>query len=139
MLELRVMNIEDCQAEYDFFQEIDSENGFIKKYKNVEYNEFINKMIPDSINHSKGIDLPLNHVPGTYYFLWEDNQLIGLYNVRHCLNDSLRVGSGHIGYLIRKQYRKQGYGSKGLKLAINELCKKKEFIEENTGEIYLSC
>lgn len=59
--------------------------------------------------------------------------IVGLFKIRHFLNDFLRKGSGHIGYFILPQYRNKGYATQGLKLAI-EKCKK--IILED--EIYLS-
>lgn len=60
-------------------------------------------------------------------------KIVGLFKIRHYLNDFLRKGAGHIGYGILPEYRGKGYAKKGLVLAI-EKCK--EIIKEN--EIYLS-
>lgn len=85
------------------------------------------------INNSKGIDLPEGHVPGTEYFLWDDNEIVGLFRIRHELNGFLREGAGHIGYGIKKECRGKGYATKGLALIIE---KAKEIIKED--EIYMS-
>lgn len=82
---------------------------------------------------SNGIDLPNGYVPETYYFLWDDSNIVGLFKIRHYLTDNLRNGAGHIGYGIHKNYRGKGYATKGLRLAIE---KAKDIVKEN--EIYLS-
>lgn len=65
--------------------------------------------------------------------MWEDQEIVGLFKIRHYLNDFLANGPGHIGYAILPKYRGRGYATKGLALAIKE-CKK--IIPED--EIYLS-
>lgn len=72
-------------------------------------------------------------MPDTYFFLWDDDEIVGLFKVRHCLNEYLAKGPGHIEYEIEKKHRGKGYATKGLKLAIEEA---KKIIPEN--EIYLS-
>lgn len=45
--------------------------------------------------------------------------MVGIINIRHNLNnDYLRQFGGHIGYSIHPDFRKQGYGSEMLKLAL---------------------
>lgn len=90
-------------------------------------------MLPEMMKFSNGIDLPNGYVPETYYFLWDDSNIVGLFKIRHYLTDNLRNGAGHIGYGIHKNYRGKGYATKGLRLAIE---KAKDIVKEN--EIYLS-
>lgn len=53
--------------------------------------------------------------------------------MRHFLNDSLRNGSGHIGYQIHRNFRRMGFASSGLALAIDEA---KKIIPDD--EVYMS-
>ena len=57
-------------------------------------------------------------LPMTTYFLWLDNKIIGIYHVIHELNEYQRERDGHISYAILKDYRGQGYASKGLSNAL---------------------
>lgn len=132
---LRELNLEDAVKEYKFFQELPSENGFENPYFNISF-ELFNNSIPERIDYSNGINLKEGHVPDTYFFLWDNEEIIGLFKVRHYLNDFLKNGSGHIGYAIHPKFRNRGYASKGLKLAIEELVKMNDFKED---EVYLSC
>lgn len=89
--------------------------------------------MPRYINYSKGIDLPEGYVPSTEYFLWSDDKIVGVFRIRHYLNDLLKNGAGHVGYGIRKQYRGKGYATEGLRLTIEKAW---EIIREE--EIYMS-
>ena len=134
MLYLKAVNWEDIEQEYIFTTEQPAdENGFTNKYEGVSREEFEKVVLPRLVNNSKGIDLPEGHVPGTEYFLWDDDEIVGLFRIRHELNDFLREGAGHIGYGIKKEYRGKGYATKGLALTIE---KAKEIIKED--EIYMS-
>lgn len=134
MLYLKAVNWEDIEQEYLFTTEQPTdENGFTNKYESVSREEFEKVVLPRLINNSKGIDLPEGHVPGTEFFLWEDDEIVGLFRIRHELNDFLANGPGHIGYGIKKEYRGKGYATKGLALTIE---KAREIIKED--EIYMS-
>jgi predicted acetyltransferase len=49
----------------------------------------------------------------------KDNQVVGLINIRHVLNDDLLFVSGHVGYSIRPSERLKGYAHEQLRLALN--------------------
>jgi len=51
--------------------------------------------------------------------VWDDGVFIGEYRIRHYLTDDLKVGAGHIGYSIKKEFRGRGYGTKGLSLTLD--------------------
>ena len=76
--------------------------------------------------------MPEGHVPETFLFLWDENEIVGQFRIRHYLTDALRLGAGHIGYFIKKEFRNKGYGKIGLKLTLE---KAKEIISED--EVYL--
>ena len=133
MLTLKLINVEDGIKEYEAIKKIPKiENGFENEDYDVSEEEFINEVIPKRINNSQGIDLLEGRVPDSYFFLWDDDEIVGLFKIRHCLNDFLRDGPGHLGYCILPEYRGKGYAKEGLKLAI-DICN--DLIEED--EIYL--
>lgn len=134
MLYLKKINYEDIEEEYQAFKTIPAnENGFENKYHDLTKEELIQKVIPTLLKKSQGLELPKGYVPDTYFFLWDNDKIVGLFKIRHYLNDFLKTGPGHIGYGILPKYRGKGYAKKGLLLAI-EKCK--ELIQED--EIYLS-
>ena len=111
-----------------------NENGFENPECSVSYEEYVNEVIPGWWAREKGEKLPEGYVPDTHYFLWVDDTPVGLFSLRHYLNDFLRNGPGHIGYGIAAEYRGKGYATEGLRLLIEEARK----LPIDTDEIYLS-
>lgn len=68
---------------------------------------------------SQGIDLPEGYVPSTTYWLVDNDELLGVSNLRHALNDRLRQAGGHIGLGIRPSKRGTGLGSLLLRLTLD--------------------
>ena len=118
MLYLKEANLEDWKKEYEAIKQIpQNENGFENKYYDKTEEEFREQVIPELIEHSKGIGLPNGYVPNTYYFLWDADKIVGLFKIRHYLNEFLANGPGHIGYSILTDFRKKGYAT----ILINKL------------------
>ena len=134
MLYLKEANMEDIEKEYEYITNLPKdENGFTNPNYGVSREEFEKTVLPNYINHAKELNLQEGHVPSTQYFLWDDDKIVGLFRIRHELNEALAKGAGHIGYGIRKEYRGMGYATKGLKLTIEKAW---EIIKED--EIYMS-
>ena len=68
----------------------------------------------------KGKRLPRGWVPASVFFLLHNGRFIGRVSIRHRLNDFLRRIGGHIGYYIRSDERRKGYGSLILKLTLDK-------------------
>jgi len=121
MLYLKEANLNDIEKEFDFITNTpENEKGFTNSHYGCTREDFEKNILPGYIKASKGIDLPDGFVPETEYFLWDDNQIVGLFRIRHYLNDFLENGAGHIGYGIRKEYRGKGYATEGLKMIIEK-------------------
>ncbi|WP_461227211.1 GNAT family N-acetyltransferase [Lacticaseibacillus suihuaensis] len=135
-LKLKPLSLADSRAEYDFFQTMPEQNGFEVPYRGLSYAEFTATAIPQRLAAAAGQKLSAGYVPDTYFFLWDDAQLVGLFKVRHRLNAFLRQGSGHIGYGILPDWRGRGYATRGLALALTE-CRR--LMPPREIEIYLSC
>ena len=134
MLEIRELNWQDADAIYQVFKDLpEDENGFMNPYHGIDKETFMHEIMTKLINIANGINLKPGYVPQTYYFLWEENHIVGVYKLRHYLNEHLRNGSGHIGYGILPAYRNQGYAKKGLALLL-EIAK--DVIRED--EIYMA-
>ena len=54
MLYLKVLNLEEAEKEYRFFQEIESENGFENQYNGISYEEFVKEVIPARLQAAQG-------------------------------------------------------------------------------------
>ncbi len=70
-----------------------------------------------------GINLKLNYVSQTIFWLVDDEEYIGTFALRHNLTDYLKEIGGHIAYQIKPSKQKQGYATKGLLLCIGEALK----------------
>lgn len=53
-----------------------------------------------------------------YYLVNEQDRIIGMINIRLCLNERLMKCGGHIGYGIRPSERNKGYNKINLYLAL---------------------
>ena len=51
------------------------------------------------------------------FFALDNDEIVGIINARHELNDYLLNFGGHIGYSVRKSERRKGYGKKMLNYA----------------------
>jgi predicted acetyltransferase len=65
--------------------------------------------------------LPKDRVPATQYLAVResDGRLVGMIQIRHCLNEHLRLEGGHIGYSVRRSERRKGYATQMLRAALN--------------------
>jgi len=136
MLHLEEFSTINLDKLYKFLHELPSESGFENEYFEMSKEEFLKKAPLERKNSSAGINLKKGYVPDTYFFLFDGQDMVGLFKLRHHLNDSLRSGAGHIGYAIHPNYRHLGYGTEGLKLAIEKL---KPLMPIDEKEVYLSC
>ena len=119
MLYLKAACFEDAEKEWRFVREMPpNENGLTNEWYRVSREDFEKKALPRLIAYSRGEDLPEGFVPETFLFLWDDDRIVGQFRIRHCLCESLRTGAGHIGYCIGKADRGKGYGTEGLRLAL---------------------
>lgn len=68
-------------------------------------------------------------VPATTFLaVDEDNNLVGMIDIRHKLNDFLMNYGGHIGYSVIKSKRRKGIATKMLSLALDE-CRKLQILK----------
>lgn len=75
MIFLKEANMEDAQKEYEFITQLpEDENGFTNRDFGCSYEEFTEKILPRYIDKAKGINLTPGHVPGTEFFLWDDDK-----------------------------------------------------------------
>lgn len=133
MLELRKMNYEDVVEQWKYVTALPAnENGLTNKYEGVSFDEYKSSVLPQLMMHENPVNMPDWFVPVTFYYLWDNDTLVGEFRIRHYLTDALRSGAGHIGYSIKKEFRGKGYGTKGLALTLDIA---KQIVPED--EIYL--
>ncbi len=135
MVYLKEANYEDLEEEYRAIKSIPFyENGYGNTFCFMDRETFFDVGIRKMIDSGRGVGLKEGHVPESYFFLWDDNRIVGLFKIRHYLSEELRNGSGHLGFGIIKDFRNMHYGTEGLRLTL-EKCR--ELVEED--EVYMAC
>jgi predicted acetyltransferase len=119
-MELVRVQDSDYRKTYELYMSFpENENGFMNSVYGYDYEQFLD-WIEKKRNWSMGKELPEGFVPDTTYVLVDKGAYVGVFNLRHCLNDFLREGPGHIGYGISPKYRGKGYATKGLELTLTK-------------------
>ena len=107
-MELIRVQDSDYRKAYELYMTFDEdENGFVNSVYGYDYDRFL-EWIEMKRNWSLGKELPEGFVADTAFVLSVDGEYVGVFNLRHYLNDFLRNGPGHIGYGISKKYRRKG-------------------------------
>ena len=133
MLHLKEASYTDIEQEYLFVRDMPvDENGLTNEWHGISREDFESIALSRMISYSKGINLPDGYVPETFLFLWNDDEIVGQFRIRHFLCDSLKNGAGHIGYFIKKEFRGRGFGTEGLRMTLR---KARAIVPED--EIYL--
>lgn len=123
----------DLKKAYDLYQSIpEEENGFMNEAYGLTFEEFL-AFVQKRKDYSMGLNMREGRVKSSDYILEDEGNYVGLFKLRHQLNEVLINGSGHIGFGISETYRGKGYASKGLALLI-EIAK--EIVPED--ELYMA-
>lgn len=121
MVKLKKLSLQDGEDIYEMLQEIPAEeNNMHNKVNGMkwdEYKEFLAKL--DEESKIEGL-IDGWKVPFTRYWLYVDDQPVGIGDIRHFLTDALKNAGGNIGYAIKPTERGKGYGNKILELLLKE-------------------
>ncbi|MDP2743787.1 MAG: GNAT family N-acetyltransferase [Dehalococcoidia bacterium] len=72
-------------------------------------------------NNSRGIGIPEGFVPhSTFWLVTDEQEVVGVSNLRHALTPGLQREGGSIGYGVRPSRRGRGYASLLLKLTLEK-------------------
>lgn len=125
MLIVREFKSEDQEEIKNLIEEINNTDQNFEGLKIIthasNYELFLKELI---INKYIGL-INVPHIKQTTFGVFQNNKLIGGFNLRHNLDKNTINHGGHIGYLIRPSERNKGYGTKMLNLALQEAKKLK--------------
>ncbi len=131
-MELIRVQDSDYKRTYELYMSfLENENGYINSVYGYDYKRFL-EWIEMKRDWSMGRNLPEGFVPDTTYVLEDNGVYVGVFNLRHTLNDFLKEGPGHIGYCIKKEYRGRGYATRGLEMVLSKA------FELGIEEVYMS-
>ena len=82
--------------------------------------ENFDAFIARSIQHKDRTKLVAGRVPNTDFWLIDNEEFVGRLNLRYELDADLLKFGGHIGYEVRPSRRKQGYGTRMLRLGLEK-------------------
>ena len=93
MLCLKEANLEDMEKEYQFITNTPAEeNGFTNPDAGCTRDDFRDHILPGYLRAAKGEGLPEGWVPETRLFLWDGDDIVGLFRIRHYLNEAWPTG-----------------------------------------------
>lgn len=122
--------IEFIKEFYQYGSEINGSGALDWYLENSSYEAWIEKVYSDI--DVANIEEP--RVPAlTYFYVSENDGIIGMINLRLALNDFLKKEGGHIGYCIRPAERGNNYATDMLKAAL------KVYDVFGVREVLLSC
>ena len=83
-------------------------------FDHSDFNEYLERVEDFAL----GKNLPDGYVQSTTLWLVEENEIVGVTNIRHELNDSIRHVGGHIGLSIKPSERGKNLGVELMKMSI---------------------
>ena len=120
MIYIKKLSQNDGEDVFNMLKGIDYiENSYTNPTYNMDFEEFRLWLIQQD-DWSSGINLPNGFVSQSIYWLYDDDQPVGMGKIRHELTDSSRICGGNIGYAISHNFRSKGYGKRFLELLLIE-------------------
>lgn len=120
MLIAREFKKEDKLQLLDMINEINNFDSNFEGLSNIkkidDYDSFLEQL--EKNKHQELIKS--EYSPQTTFGVFNDNKLVGGFNLRHIIKGELINHGGNIGYLIRPSERKKGYGTLMLGLALEK-------------------
>ena len=120
MVYLRQLSASDGQDVFEMLKGIQTiEHSFKNPVHDMSFQQY-REWLHQQEMWALGKGLPSEYVPQIIYWLYDDNEPVGIGKIRRQLTPASRRNGGNIGYAISKDYRGHGYGKKLLELLLSE-------------------
>lgn len=133
MIIVREFTKSDEEQVKNFIDEVNAYDGNFEGVDNIgrieDYDEFLQTL--EKNKHQEYIKT--GYSPQTTFGVFDDGKLIGGFNLRHELKGNLVNHGGNIGYLVRPNKRRNGYGTIILGCAL------KKAKELGLGRVLVTC
>ena len=120
MLIAREFCLNDETELLNMVQEIQQTDGNFEGLDNLSKFDNIDSFLTKLKQNKHQAFLRPGLVPQTTFGVFDGSRLVGGFNLRHRLCETLLQHGGNIGYLIRPSQRQKGYGTALLSLALKE-------------------
>ncbi|CAM3799766.1 GNAT family N-acetyltransferase [Rheinheimera salexigens] len=121
-MELVTPSIKYQQSYCDYIAELANEERYPFPL-DFDFTDF-EALLAKLADYAAGKNLPAGYVPSSTLWLVDNDQLLGVTNIRHYLNEQIKHCGGHIGLGIRPSYRGKGLGNLLMRLSIAHLKQK---------------
>lgn len=111
-------NLKYRESYFHYIQELGDEERYPFPL-DFDHSNF-SAMLKKIDDFEQGKNLPDGYVASSTYWLIQGDELVGVANLRHELNESLKKAGGHIGLGIRPSYRGQGLSIQLLNLTLQK-------------------
>ena len=72
------------EKEHTFVRDMpEDENGFTNGFHGLSLTDYERIALPGMLAFSRGESLPPGFVPETFFFLWDDDVIVGQFRIRH--------------------------------------------------------
>lgn len=120
MFELKKLSRSDGRDVFEMLKGIDLvENSYTNPTYSMTFSEF-QAWLYQQEEWDKGKMLPEGYVAQSIFWLYVDDNPVGMGKIRHGLTARSRTNGGNIGYAISQPYRGKGYGSVLLGMLLKE-------------------
>ena len=118
-MELIIPNMAYANSYYEYIQQLGSEERYPFPL-DFDYSDF-GAYLAKVNDFTQGRNLPEGYVQSSTLWLMDHDEIVGVTNIRHNLNDAIEYCGGHIGLSIKPSQRRKSLGKTLMQMSIDLL------------------